>query len=259
MVTKVALAAAIAATAILVFAAATYYYDNYPSTSPNSSQPQSPTDQADLNWAGYVATYSISDPKPLVTQVSGSWVVPQIQSSQNDTFSAVWIGIGGFFGHTLIQTGTEQDCINGVIYYSAWFELLPAEAVTITTIDISPGDTIKASVSLTIPSENVWSISISDLSTGQSFRQEFFYDSSRLSAEWTVERPDVNNALSEIADFGSVTLSNCTATIDNEVAAIGHFPSIRLFMHDMEGTRLADASNLSNDGASFTVRYLTAQ
>ena len=102
-------------------------------------------------------------------------------------------------------------------------------------------------------------ICIVDLSTGQSFNQDFIYDSTQLSAEWVVERPDVNNALSNIANFGSVTLSNCTVKMDNEVGALGYFVSVRIFMYDANGTRLADVSSYDDDGSSFKVTYLTSQ
>lgn len=143
---------------------------------------QTPIDQADLKWAGYAVAYNFSDPKPVITAVSGSWIVPQVKISHNDTFSAIWVGIGGTFGHTLIQAGTEQDSINGITYYSAWYEILPFDAVTITTMEISPGDTITTSINLISSALNMWSIELNDLSTGQSFNQDFFYDSSRLSA-----------------------------------------------------------------------------
>lgn len=266
MTSKVVGVVAAVAIATLIIAAVTYYYNNYAylstgsnvSPSTNLTQLLTPTDQSDLNWAGYSVASNFSDPQPSVIGVSGSWVVPQVQVSPNDTFSAIWVGIGGVFGHTLIQTGTEQDCINGIVYYSAWYELLPSDSVTIPTIDVSPGDTINASICLANSATDLWSIYISDLSTGQSFRQNFSYASSRLSAEWIVERPDINNAISDIANFGSVTLSNCMVDIDGEIAAFGYFPSIRIFMYDMSGTRLADVSDYSNDGSSFTATYLSS-
>ncbi len=229
-----------------------------PAPTPPSSQLQTPVDQASLNWAGYAAAFNFSDPKPVVTAVSGSWVVPRVQVSENDTFSAVWVGIGGTFGRTLIQAGTEQDSIGGVISYSAWYELLPSDSVTITGMDISAGDTISTSINLVDSLLNTWSIELNDLTTGQSFSQDFFYDSSRLSAEWVVERPDINGALSQIASFGSVTFSNCTAVMNGRTAAFGYFPSTRDFMYNMKGNRLVDVSNYFNTGSSFTVKYLTS-
>lgn len=264
MKSKVVWIATAIALGVLIGAALTYYYDNYYTSSLSPSKLLLPLDQADLNWAGYTLMTNTSDPSPLVSGVSGSWVVPQVGISQSDTFSAVWIGIGGAFDKTLIQTGTEQDCGNGTLYYFAWYELLPYDSVAIEMIDVSPGDTITASITLVNSAENVWALSIKDLSTGQSFDHNFSYDSSELSAEWVVERPEVgtNNTTmitSMIANFKSVTMSNCKATIDGKPRALGYFPSFRSFMYDQEGTRLVDVSYYSSDGSSFTVKYLTSQ
>ncbi len=265
-ISKIVWAIATDAIVVLVVAALGYTLNNlmsplassntFPST---SNQLITPIDQADFNWAGYCVATDFSNPQPVVTVVCGSWVVPQVQISQNDTFSAAWIGIGGFFDNTLIQTGTEQDCINGTLYYDAWYELLPNDAIIIPTIDVSPGDTMRACIGLVNPVENLWSIYIADVSTGQSVNQTVVYDATRLTAEWIVERPDINNVISAIANFGSVTLSNCGLEIGNGVGAFGHFESIRFFMYDRTGTQLADVSNYSSDGSSFTVTYLTSQ
>lgn len=227
-----------------------------PTPTPTSNPLQTPVDQASLNWAGYAAAYNFSDPQPVVTGVSGSWVVPQVQVSVNDSFSAVWVGIGGTFRRTLIQAGSEQDCVGGVVSYSAWYELLPFDSVTITDMDVSPGDTIVASISLANSLLDTWSIELDDLSTGQNFSQSFFYGSSRLSAEWVVERPDINGALSQIANFGSVSFSNCTVVVSGRSGGFGYFALQRDFMYNMKGNRLVDVSSYFNNGSSFTANYL---
>jgi hypothetical protein len=61
----------------------------------------------DTNWAGYAVVSDIQNPQANVTGVSASWAVPEVIVSSEDKFSAVWIGIGGFFDNSLIQTGTE--------------------------------------------------------------------------------------------------------------------------------------------------------
>ncbi len=251
---------------IVLVATVTYYYvsilpiatlSSTPSPATSSSQP--PSFQTDLNWGGYAVASDFNTPQSVVTGVSGSWVVPQVETSQNDTFSAVWIGIGGTFGNTLIQTGTEQDCIGGTPYYSAWFELLPADSITIQTINVSPGDTITASISLTDPNANLWSISINDLSTEQSFTQTVAYDSSQLSAEWTVERPNVNNVLSNLANFGTVTMQNCTATLNGTMGHINDFNYIQNLMTNKQRTPLVEISDISDSGLAFTVKFLQSQ
>jgi hypothetical protein len=65
-----------------------------------------------------------------------------------DAFSAVWVGVGGQYGKDLIQIGTEQDFTGGQAVYSAWYETLPNEAITINSIVVSPCDRIEASVVL---------------------------------------------------------------------------------------------------------------
>ncbi len=228
-----------------------------PSTTPASSL-TSPL-STDLNWGGYAVASDFNNPLPAVASVSASWVVPTVQVSQTDSFSAAWVGIGGTFGNTLIQIGTEQDCIGGQIVYSAWFELLPSDSVTIDTVDVSPGDVINASITLVNSNLNSWQISLSDLTNGQSFSQNVFYASSQLSAEWIVERPTVNNVLSALADFGTVSFSNCKTTVEGCLGTAGQFSNIQNVMTDRQGAILAEASNLSTDGSSFSVKYLQSQ
>ena len=84
-------------------------------------------------------------PQPTVDAVSGSWTVPKVALSDFDSFSSVWIGIGGAVDSTLIQVGSEQDSLSGQAVYSLWYEALPGDAVPIQNITISPGDQLSAS------------------------------------------------------------------------------------------------------------------
>jgi hypothetical protein len=259
--------AAIGIIVLLMVASAYYYYtfissDSGPSPSaaatptPSGASSASPPSTTDLNWGGYAVSSDFNNPQPVISAVSGSWTVPQIAVSQNDTFSAIWVGIGGTFGSTLIQTGTEQDCINGVVSYFAWYELLPDVSVTITTMDVSPGDQMTASITLSNPALSSWTISISDLSTGQSFSQDFLYESSRLSAEWVVERPLVNNVLSHLADFSLITFSDCSLKIDSKQQNLDAFPLLKIVLSSRQKIQLVDVSNVGSDGSSFTIKYL---
>ena len=211
-----------------------------------------------LDWGGYSAFSDFTNPQPVVVSVSGSWTVPQVSVSQQDTFSAAWIGIGGQTDKTLIQTGTEQDSISGSIEYSAWYELLPNDAITITAMNVSPGDKITASINLVNSASNEWSIEIDDVTKGEKFKQNFFYASSRLSAEWIVERPTVNNTLSDLANFGSITFTNSSVTMSNNTGNINDFPFAHVVMQDRQNTQLVTVSSLTSNGASFTVNYLSS-
>ncbi len=216
-----------------------------------------------VNWAGYVVASDMQNPQPTITDISASWNVPTVSPSVNDTFSAAWIGIGGQFDKTIIQCGTEQDSINGQTQYSAWYELLPRNSVTIRTINVSPGDIMQASIQITNPTLNQWVINITDITNGQTFQNTVTYTSSQLSAEWIIERPLVNNVISTLANFGTLTFSNCTATISSTTGAAGTFPTNELVMYSSasstnSGVQLTDVSSINPDGTSFTVNYLTS-
>lgn len=206
-------------------------------------------------WSGYVVASDVLFPQPLVTGVNGSWTVPTITPSASNTYSAAWIGIGGQSDKTLIQCGTEHDSINGQPRYSAWYELLPDYAITIKDFTVLPGDQISASVTLLDSSTNQWLIQIADKTNGQSFRQVFTYNSSRQSAEWVVERPTVNGAITTLADFGTVTFTNISAQIADTTGTITAFPSYEIVMEDHRNNQLVTISSISQDGSNFTINY----
>jgi len=209
-----------------------------------------------LDWAGYAVASDFANPQPVVDGVNSSWKVPTVSFSLQNTYSAAWIGIGGQLDSTLIQIGTEQDCVNGEPTYSVWYELLPRNSVTITTVNASPGDEITASITLVNPAANEWSLEISDLSKAQSFEISVTYPSSRLSAEWIVERPTVGNNLVTLANFGTITFMNSHIIFNNTVGTIGSFPHVRTIMNNRQNIRLVSVSSLASDSASFSVRYL---
>jgi hypothetical protein len=211
---------------------------------------------ASSDWSGYVVLSDSTNPQPIMKNISGSWVVPTVKASQKDAFSAVWIGIGGQLDDTLIQTGTEHDSVDGQAVYSAWYELLPYYSVTIDIINVSAGDEITASIALTDSAINEWLLQISDVTSGESFSKNFFYDSSRLSAEWIVERPIVNNTLSTLADFESVTFTDLKVSTDTDTGSIIDFSFSRVAMYDRQNRQLVTVSSLDSKGSSFTVDYI---
>ena len=212
------------------------------------------------DWSGYAVATNLNNPQPLVTRIEASWTVPKVSFSIRESYSATWIGVGGQFGFdsTLIQTGTEQDSINGVGKYSAWYELLPNDEVTIASLSVSAGDRITSSISLSDPTANTWLIEIHDYTgatSEQSFQNSFTYPSSMLSAEWIVERPTVNNVLRNLADFSELTFTGCSATVGGKVVTISSLPSIQITMYS-QNIELTSVSPLASNGSSFTVNYI---
>jgi len=208
------------------------------------------------DWSGYTVASNMLLPQPLVSAVSGSWIVPSVEVSKGDTFTAVWIGVGGQFDNSLIQVGTEQDSVNGQRSYSAWYEILPNYALGIETLTVSPGDKINASISLIDANTLLWSISIADLSTGQEYRNSLRYNSSRLTAEWIVERPTLNNSITNLANFSHVTFTNMNAVINNINGGVDKFSFSRLTMLDRQNNPLVSVSQYSPQKRSFSITFL---
>lgn len=143
------------------------------------------------NWAGYAAVPSAGGASAF-SSVSGSWTVPAATcGSRGETYSAIWVGLGGFHesSKALEQIGTDADCTrSGSAVYSTWYELVPAAPVTLT-LKLDAGDAMAASV--TVRGHGV-TLRISNLTTGKTFtrtRRVSKVDSS--SAEWIIEAPSV--------------------------------------------------------------------
>jgi hypothetical protein len=217
-----------------------------------------PQGMISADWSGYLVTSNLGNPQGQVVGINASWTVPRIGVFSSDAYSSAWIGIGGHSEKTLIQTGTEQDSVNGQEYYSAWYEMLPANAIRIDTINISPGDVITASINLVNSDTDQWAIRIYDVTKGQGFYRTFIYNSSRLSADWVVERPHVNNQITSLANFGTIKFTSAYAKIGDTVGTIASFPYSQVIMTTDLSLQLTSVSPLGSDGASFNVTYLTS-
>ncbi|MGA2387270.1 MAG: G1 family glutamic endopeptidase [Candidatus Bathyarchaeia archaeon] len=208
-----------------------------------------------LSWAGYIISRT-TDAQAGVTAINASWAVPVVNASAGNSYSSVWVGIGGELDQTLIQVGTENAVSSGQATYYAWYELLPNFAVVINTLTVSSGDVMVASITLLNSATNQWNIHISDTTTGQDFSLNVSYNSTRSSGEWVLERPTMNNKLTTLADFGSVTFADCYLNANNISGAISRFYYLRLEMTNDLNNPLTSVSNLAANGTSFTVSYV---
>jgi hypothetical protein len=251
--------AAVALVLILLGAVVIYFSLNLVLSSLNQTEPGSLAPARVAHWAGYLVSLDIQNRSQGVSGISASWIVPEVQFSENNTFSSVWVGVGGYGEESLIQAGTEQHCFNGKIEYFAWYELLPAYIVRTQSVNVQPGDTVVVSINLLNQDQSTWQITIDNLSNGNHFEKtNIFYDSSQQSAEWIVERPTVENVISNLANFGNVTLTNCTATINGVNGSIKDFIYAPTIMVDSANNPLTSTSALSGDGSSFSVNYLSS-
>lgn len=126
--------------------------------------------QASSNWSGYVLPTTSLD-----TLASAEWTVPRLNCTNTPNgSSATWVGIGGVTwsdgssSGSLLQTGTEDDCVNGVQVDSGWFEIVPAtpnHEETFTNFPVNPGNIIRATEGYV---NGQWGTLLDNLSTGLS-------------------------------------------------------------------------------------------
>ncbi len=208
-----------------------------------------------IGWAGYIISSIFNEQRDIVA-ISASWIVPKINASAGNGQSSAWIGIGGQLDKTLIQAGTEHNLRDGVEQYAAWYELLPAYAIRIESMVISPGHLITAAIRLVDTESATWNIQLHDVSNGQGFNQNFVYNSTLSSGEWIVERSFINGQISSLADFGSVTFSACKVEVGSENGAISSYTYSIVHMTNQQFGTLATTQPLNRDGTEFSVNYL---
>ena len=199
------------------------------------------------NWAGYTTQNG------QYTQVSGTWTIPTVTGISHTSADATWVGIGGISGSDLIQSGTVNT-VNptGQVTTSAFYELLPSGSTTISTVTVSPGDSVTASLSQT--ATNQWQISFKDNTTGQSFTTTVSYTSSLSSAEWIEEAPSDGNSTLPLDNFGTISFTNSTSNEGPIAQSNGQI----LTMVNNHEHALATSSALGSDGESFTITRTTA-
>lgn len=220
-----------------------------PTTSSNgtgSTNSTATTSDTTTNWAGYVSTGST------YTSVSGTWTIPDVTASDDSVAAdATWIGIGGDSSNDLIQIGTQNMIENGQTTTGSFYEQLPDTSETIPGVSVNAGDTISASVKETTSGE--WTVTINDLTNGESYSNTVAYNSSESSAEWIEEAPSTGESVIPLDQFGSVAFSNGSTTENGNSVSIAGSNAQMLTMDNEAGQALTDTSAITASGDGFTV------
>jgi hypothetical protein len=205
------------------------------------------------NWSGYAVVGTG------FTEARGSWTVPSIDCTANPNGAAsFWVGLDGWDNDTVEQTGTESQCNGDNAVFYAWYEFAPKAGVTITSVRVSPGDNMSASVIYDDPD---FVVSMTNLTTGASYSTRSpFPPAQRASAEWIAE----SNGSAGLPDFDAVRFGQdftrapggnyaADATTAGPISAFGS----RVQVSVLASGNIDEAvpSFLSSDGTSFTVTY----
>ena len=185
------------------------------------------------NWAGYAVGNFQTGQK--YTAARATWIVAPVAfgatlSDGSDEFAASWVGIGGYctdalcsgVDSSLIQLGTTSEVApDGTATYSAWYEALPQPPVAIP-LAIHANDQVTAALECAgacLGKKQAWMLTMTNLSTNQSWSHPVAYASSLLSAEWIEEAPVLGGIL-PLADFNVASFARASAD--------GGYPSITL-------------------------------
>jgi hypothetical protein len=240
-------------------------------------------DAQSSNWAGYAisdaatiggAPISGSTTALTFSSVTATWVQPRVTCKNDEaTYSAFWVGIGGFAGDAgaLEQTGTQANCnSSGNATYSAWYELVPAPTVNVH-LKIRPRDVITASVNI-LPTGVLVQLKNRTLKTSYTKLLPTPSGLDATSAEWIAEAPSTcDQALTRcralpLANFGTVPFTRIAAIANGHGGTItdSMWSSTAIdLVPDLSGARFGSLGSLGSakpgavdsTGRSFSVAY----
>ncbi len=208
------------------------------------------------------------------TSVHGRWTVPTAYPPLGASgYSSTWVGIDGDGTADLVQAGTEHDSVQVGVYYTtvyrAWTEFLPQQPTeqVVANFSVSPGDDVRVTVDMQLadgnPSRNgnaafiinnltkgVWTVVNTPRGTTRVGGSE---------AVWITERPTVAGSLPDLANFGSVTMTEALAGREDHTdfwPYLGTSPSVDNTINTMVNGSdvLATVTALSNQSLRFVWR-----
>jgi len=163
-----------------------------------STTVENTTNVSSGNWSGW----SLVNGSPVFDEVVGVWVVPNVSNSSSSIngYMSEWVGIDGNCKcNDLIQDGTEQQFTGGKASYYAWIEFIPEAELEINNFPVAPGDVIYATSTVEVKSGKITgAYYIANYNTKKAVSATITIPPkttfSGLSAEWIVERTEVNGS-----------------------------------------------------------------
>jgi hypothetical protein len=229
------------------------------------------------NWSGYI----LPSDNAIFTDVSAEWTVPILNCTDTpNSLAFTWVGIGGYGwptggkSGTLLQTGTNDECVNGVQEDFGWWEEYPSVpnySRGFNDYPVSPGDLMEAYVYQT--TSGSWETLLNNLTTGLSAimvtgegwgveptgASYFTFQgtttglsySGGYTAEWIVEDPGnaSGSGLAPFANFGSVTFFKLRANLSSRSLP----DSDEVEMTNSNNVAISVPGLVTNDG--FTTTY----
>jgi hypothetical protein len=153
---------------------------------------------ATRNWSGYVSTGANGS----FTGVSAQWRQSGLNCTDPNSVQYVsfWVGLDGFNGSSVEQTGTLGICDGTTPLYYAWYEMYPAAPVYYN-VTIVPGNIMFGAV--IYDGNDNYTLNLS-LSNGTPFSESVTINQpglARSTAEVITEAPSISTGIAPLADF----------------------------------------------------------
>jgi len=221
------------------------------------------------DWSGYVVGANLNGGSTAAVQsVKGYWTVPSVAcviapsvGVAAPQYSSIWVGMDGLRNTAHEQVGTEQDCVNGTVRYSAWYNL--GTQLLALNMVVRPGDVFYGSVQNLVKDDEVH-ITLVNETLALGFDRTIMLPPTiqprGQTAEWILSTPPPTKGVNAtLAAFGTVTFFKCQATISGHTGPIWDYKWQYASMEIAKGVmnaQLEDAvSGLSAQGTRFTLTY----
>jgi len=220
------------------------------------------------NWGGYID--SIRSARIAFQSVGSTFRVPTVNvltttDGPAGNMASQWVGLDGSTANspTVEQTGVAEwlDSNLGVPHYVAWWEMLPAPAVTIG--NVAAGDLIRATVHAYGPSVPAgFVLTITDQTQHRSNVSAVKFNNLmplRDSSEVITELPSSSGGAMDLTDYGNVLYSNSgtsTSSTPHSLASNGAYAAHKVILVDSGGNTMAAVSNLSH-GTAFSTPFVS--
>ena len=140
---------------------------------------------------------------------------------------------------------------SGQASYDAWYEVIPAPALVITSMTVQPGDQMHASISQAAAGVDLWTVTIKDVTRNESYSTTLPYPSTMDTAEWIEETP-----LQIGTNAGFSALPNLTDPAFNSATVNGANPHLttseEMQLTDSSGNVIGTPSAPNSTGDGFS-------
>jgi hypothetical protein len=197
------------------------------------------------NWSGYAVTGGT------FTSASATWVqnAGVCTSGDGNTDMSPWVGIDGFTSSSVEQIGTSVDCSGASADYYAWYEMYPANFVTINKT-IKAGDSFTGSVTR---SGSTYTLKLVNNTEGWTYSINKSASDKNSSAEAVMEQAgDHLTKWNGTDPFTSFLVNG---------SPVGSFTASTYTIYQMEiqnGSTLCDSTSALSSNENFTETWLNA-